>query len=105
MELGVERVARLGEQQVDEGLELSGLGDPPMRHAGLSPTTTARPLSIQASVPPATLIPTTPCAASASQAAHAARPAAADDVQRALATELVDALDHLPNGTSTAPGT
>jgi len=49
VELGVEGVARLGQQQIDEGVQLSRLGDPPMGHAGLSPVDTSRPLAIHAS--------------------------------------------------------
>ncbi len=64
VELGVEGIGRLGGGSGKDLGEAGVVGDPEGagRHEGLSPSTTSRPLSIQASVPPATLTARTPLA-------------------------------------------
>ena len=60
MELGIERVTRLGHQDIDEIKQLVLRGDPLIGHEGESPATVSRPLWIHAIVPPATLTMFTP---------------------------------------------
>ena len=54
------RVARLGDQVVDEVVEIGLAVDPAIRHEGWSPPTVSRPDAIHASVPPATLTTSMP---------------------------------------------
>ena len=61
VELGVEGVARLGQDLLDDLLQLAAVGDPAsrlvcfaLRHAVGSPATSSSPLSTQAMTPPAT---------------------------------------------------
>ena len=60
MELGIERVTRLGHQDIDEIEQLVLRGNPLIGHEGESPATVSRPLWIHAIVPPAMLTVSTP---------------------------------------------
>ena len=62
VELGIDRVARLEQQRIDDGIELGLLVDPAMRkrNTHAAPVATLRPDITHADVPPATLIASIP---------------------------------------------